>query len=131
MTLARLCGSALLAAAALTAAGCEERLKAPTVRAACYHMVGKVEEGVKFNKLPGEYQSLEFCAAGLEMVRLQGARQQINGAYQGQFLFISSRGIFVGQEVDGPRYIALVRTRDGRLAIPGAVAMPRPPAPPP
>jgi hypothetical protein len=131
MTLVRAAAAAALAAAALTTAGCEERLKAPTVRGACFHMVGKVEEGVKFNKLPGEYENLEFCAAALEMVRLQGARQQINGAYQGQFLFITSRGIFVGQEVDGPRYVALVRTRDGRLAIPGAVAMPRPPPPPP
>jgi hypothetical protein len=111
--------------AALVLGGCEEGLAAPTERSACWHMVGKVEEGVKFNRLPGNYESLEFCAAALEMVRLQGARQQINGAYQGQFLFVSSRGIFVGQEVDGPRYLALVRTRDGRLAIPAPCRCPR------
>jgi hypothetical protein len=126
VTAARLVAVSLLAAAS-TLAACEEPLEAPKERTACFHMVGKVEDGVKFNKLPGSYQSLEYCAAGLEMVRLQGGRQQINGAYQGQFLFVSSRGIFVGQRVDGPRYLAMVRTRDGRLAIPGAVAMPQAP----
>ena len=115
--------AALLVAAAVSA--CEEQVKAPTERLACWHMVPTgAETPPKFNKLPGSYQSLEFCAAALEMVRLQGARQQIAGAYQGQFIFATSRGIFVGQTLTGSRYIALVRTADGRLAIPGAARQP-------
>jgi len=127
MSVARPLAAMTLGAAVLAAAGCEKPLKAPVERAACWHMVGKIEAGVKFNKLPGSYQSLEYCAAAIEMVRLQGGRQQINGAYQGQFLFISSRGIYVGQRVDGPRYLALVHTGDGRLVIPGAIVRPQAP----
>ena len=127
MNVIRALTAGALGGAALALTACEKPLEAPTKRAACYHMVGKVEQGVKFNQLPGSYPSLEYCAAAIEMVRLQGARQQINGAYQGQFLFISSRGIYVGQRVDGPRYLALVHAGDGRLVIPGAIVRPRAP----
>jgi hypothetical protein len=43
------------------------------------------------------------------------------GAYQGSFIFIEKEGIYVGQTYDGPRYMSLVRTGDGRLAVPGAI----------
>jgi hypothetical protein len=114
--------------ALLLLAACAKEVEAPLERGACWHMVPAAEKGQapKFNKLPGEYESLEFCAAGLEMVRLQGARQEITGAYQGRFVFATSRGIFVGQTLEGSRYMSLVRTRDGRLVIPGAQNMPAP-----
>jgi len=114
--------TALALAAGLVVAGCEPALEAPRVRGACYHLVPP-QEGLetRFNRLPGEYQSLEYCAAALEHVRRRGGRPEINGAYGGQFLFHNKRGIYVAQRYDGARYMALVRTGDGRLAMPGAV----------
>ena len=110
-----------LATALVLAAGCEKKVEAPYTRKACFHMVPVEDAPPKFNRLPGTYESMEYCAAALEMVRLQGRRQEITGSFQGQFIFATSRGIFVGQALDGPRYLALVRTGDGRLAVPGAV----------
>ena len=115
----------LLLAGAAALAGCEPQLEAPTTRGACFHMVADsaAEHGQRFNQLPGRYESLEFCAAALEAVRARGGRGEIAGAYQNQFLFHNRRGIYVAQKHDGTRYLALVRTGDGRLAMPGA--MPR------
>ena len=111
-----LCGSAALLA------GCEnDAVKAPVERARCFHAVAQGEKPPKFNQLPGYYATLEFCAAGLERVRRDGARQAITGAYQGKFIFVERRGLFVGESLTSPRYLALVRTGDGRLAIPGII----------
>ena len=118
----------LASVAMLALAGCESGgVKAPTERKACWHMVPQGEAAPKFNKLPGRYETLEYCAGGLELIRRQGMRSTIVGAYQGQFIFVERRGLFAGKTLTGPRYLALVRTGDGRLAIPGAV---RPPPPP-
>jgi hypothetical protein len=113
---------ALTAAAALVLSACEPQLEAPVTRGACFHMVPDpaAEHGQRFNRLPGTYVSLEYCAAALEAVRARGGRGEINGAYQTQFLFHNRRGIYVAQRYDGARYLALVRTRDNRLAMPGA-----------
>lgn len=100
---------------------CQPELEAPRVRGACYHMVLKEGEDPRFNRLPGQYQSMEYCAAALEVIRRRGGRSEINGAYGGQFLFHNKRGIYVAQKYGGMRYMALVRTGDGRLAMPGAV----------
>ena len=43
------------------------------------------------------------------------------GAYQGNFVFLQSEGVFVASDMKRARYLALVRTGDGRLAIPGAI----------
>ncbi len=115
----------VLAAVALGLSACEEPVKAPLGRGQCHHMVRQqaaegAESELKFNLLPGYYQSLEYCAAALEKVRLTGMRGEINGAYQGQFVWINRRGIYVSQGYEEPRYLALVRSGDGRLVIPGA-----------
>ena len=118
----------LSAASALLASACQDNsVKAPTERAACWHMVAQGENPPKFNRLPGHYASLEYCAAGLELIRRRGTRSAITGAYQGQFIFVERRGLFAGKTLTGARYLALVRTHDGRLAIPGAVPPPPPP----
>ena len=110
------------AAAVLLAGACgEKQVESPTLRGACWHMVAKGEEPPKFNRLPGAYPSMEFCAAALETVRITGGRQQVIGGYQGRFIFASARGIYVGKTLKGARYMALVRTGDGRLSVPGAV----------
>ena len=120
-------GLALWCVSAALLAGCQDNaVKAPVERARCFHAVGQGDKPPKFNRLPGYYATLEFCAAGLEQVRRSGARQAITGAYQGKFIFVERRGLFVGESLTSPRYLALVRTGDGRLAIPGAI----PQAPP-
>ena len=47
--------------------------------------------------------------------------------YKGSFIFVERRGIFTAPSMEEHPYLALVRTGDGRLAIPGA--MPQQPAP--
>lgn len=112
-----------IAAGAGALVACEPELQAPTTRGACFHMVPDpaAEQGQRFNRLPGRYPSLEYCAAALEAVRVRGGRGEIAGAYQTQFLFHNRRGIYVAQKFEGARYLALVRTSDNRLAMPGAV----------
>jgi len=43
------------------------------------------------------------------------------GAYQGNFIFIQREGVFTAPSLEEHAYLALVRTGDGRLAIPGAM----------
>ena len=38
-----------------------------------------------------------------------------------QFIFLQREGIFTAGSLEEHRYLALVRTGDGRLAIPGAM----------
>lgn len=80
---------------------------------------------MKFNRLV-EAKSLEVCAANLEAMRIKflrmgGSQQEIYGAYQTNFLFLQREGVLTSTSLEGPRYVALVRTGDGRLAIPGAM----------
>ena len=112
---------AALAVATSVLSACQPALEAPRVRGACYHLVKPEGAAPRFNRLPGQYESLEYCAAALEVVRRRGGRGEIEGSFGGQFLFHNRRGIMVAQKYDGARYMALVRTGDGRLAMPGAV----------
>ncbi len=120
--------AALIAATLL--AGCERTLEAPLDRGVCWHLVRGDDGKPKFNRLADHQGDLEHCAAQLEIMRLNfralGAGQsRVIGAYQGQFLFLDPRGVFTAQTIDGYRYPFMVRTGDGRLAVPGA--MPRAP----
>jgi hypothetical protein len=119
---------ALLAPFILT--GCTKTLEAPMTPGACWHLVKDDAGKPKFNRLADHQGDLEHCAAQLEIMRLNfralGAGQsRVIGAYQGQFLFLDPRGVFTAQTIDGYRYPFMVRTGDGRLAVPGA--MPRAP----
>jgi hypothetical protein len=118
---AALKSTALAVLAGLALAACQQELEAPRVRGACYHLVTRDGAEPRFNQIPGEYQSLEYCAAALEAIRRRGGRAEIQGAYGGQFMFHNKRGIMVAQRYNGIRYMALVRTGDGRLAMPGAL----------
>jgi hypothetical protein len=113
-----------LAAAALAA--CQQDTQAPRDKGVCWHLVQKEGEPPKFNQVAVNQQSLEYCAARLELMRrnfvaLGSRRTEIVGAYQGRFIFIDRRGIFSSKTLNGNRYLALVRTGDGRLAVPGAM----------
>src|SRR4051812_4057742 len=127
-TAAALCAS-LAIAGALSA--CTPRTEPPGDPGVCYNVVPQKGGKVKYFKLVNT-TSLESCAANLEAMRLKflrmgGTQQEVYGAFQANFLFLVPEGVQTSQSLEGPRYTALVRTGDGRLAIPGA--MPTAPTP--
>jgi len=118
--------TAVAFASAVAVAGCQKQIEAPADRGVCWHMVQTPGGKPKFNRLAANQPDLEHCAAQLEIMRLNfsalGARQtQVTGAYQGQFLFLQPEGVFTAQTFDGYRFPFMVRTGDGRLAVPGAM----------
>lgn len=118
----------VLGMAAIGLAGCEKQIKAPFDRGVCYAVTVKEDGEPEFHVVARDQEQLEFCAARLEemrirFLRLGGARKQVVGAYQGRFLFVDSGGVSTAKTLHGGRFVALRRSRDGRLAIPGAFPM--------
>ena len=116
----------LAVTAALALAGCGDSLKAPIEAGVCWHLVQLKDGSYRFNKLAEKQPNLENCAARLEDMRLNFLRlgsntTEIIGAYQGQFLFLQREGILTASNLTSTRYLALVRTGDGRLVMPGAI----------
>ena len=121
-----------ISAAVLTLTGvaaCESAVEAPREPGVCYS-VALPDEGEKgpprFNVVATDQPQIEFCAARLEEMRLRflrmgGSNREIIGAYQGQYIFVERRGVAFSKTLDGVRFMALARTGDGRLAIPGAI----------
>ena len=118
---------ATLGAGALALAACEKTTEAPFDAGVCYAVEVKAKgEAPQFNKVADDQPQIEFCAARLEEMRLRflrmgGNRREIVGSYQGQFIFIDRAGVWIGQTLEGSRFILLARTGDGRLAIPSAI----------
>jgi hypothetical protein len=115
----------VLAAAALALGACAKKTTPPGDAGVCYHVVPQKDGSMKYNRLV-QAESLEKCAANLEAMRIRfltlgGNQQEIYGAYQANFLFLQKEGVLTSTSLEGPRYVALVRTGDGRLAIPGAM----------
>src|SRR5258705_5944774 len=115
----------ILAAAGLALASCARKTTPPGDAGVCYHVVPQADNKLKYNKLVTT-DSLEKCAANLEAMRIKflrmgGSQQDIYGAYQANFLFLEKQGVMTSTSLEGPRYVALVRTGDGRLAIPSAM----------
>jgi len=118
--------STLTLLAALALFGCQKQLQAPVDRGVCWHLATGPGGVMKFNKLADNQPDLEHCAAQLEMMRVRflalgSGQTSVIGAYQSQFLFIQPDGVFTAQTYDGFRYPFMVRTGDGRLAVPGAL----------
>ena len=118
----------VLAFTALLLTACEKQIEAPTAQGVCYQVIFLDKDGktARFNEVAHGRPSLESCAAALEGMRIRflglGSNQtDIVGAYQGNFIFIQPEGVFTATSLEGPRYVAWVRTGDGRLAIPGAM----------
>ena len=112
---------------ALGLAACTPKVEAPFNKGVCWHMAQLPGGKVKFNMLSQNRPNLESCAASLEGMRerflaLGGNQEEVIGAYQGSFLFLGRTGVFTSTTLEGARWPALVRTSDGRLAIPSAVA---------
>jgi hypothetical protein len=83
----------------------------------------------QFLKLTENQPDLEHCASNLEAVRIRflsmgGTIDEVDGAYQGEFIFIDKHGVFVAPSLNATPFPALVRTGDGRLATPGAASQP-------
>lgn len=115
----------LAAVAVLALTACAKRTKPPGDAGVCYHVVPQKDGTLKYNKLVNT-PNLETCAANLEAMRIKflrmgGTQSEIYGAYQSNFLFLVKEGVMTSTSLEGPRYVALVRTGDGRLAIPGAM----------
>jgi hypothetical protein len=89
-------------------------------------VVQQKDQTLRYNKLVQNVPNLETCAANLEAMRVRflrmgGSNRDIMGAYQGNFIFIQREGVFTAPSLEEHAYLALVRTGDGRLAIPGAM----------
>lgn len=124
--------SALVAGLAVLAlSACTKRTLPPGGEGICWHVAKDKDGSLKFNKLKAGVPDLEHCAAELESMRIRflrmgGSAREVTGAFKGNFIFVERRGIFTAPSLEEHPYLALVRTGDGRLAVPGA--MPREPA---
>jgi hypothetical protein len=121
--------SALALLASLGLAACAPEVEAPTDRGVCWHMITPKGGKPKFLKLTENQPDLEHCASNLEAVRIRflsmgGTIDEVDGAYQGEFIFIDKHGVFVAPSLNATPFPALVRTNDGRLATPGAASQP-------
>ncbi|MEG1453274.1 hypothetical protein [Brevundimonas sp.] len=119
----------MLGAAGLGLSACSStEVEAPMDEGVCYH-VGKdatQKGGLRFNVVARDQPQIEFCAARLEELRIKflrmgGSNNDMVGSYQGRFIFIDRQGVKMSTSLTGPRFFALTRTGDGRLAIPGAI----------
>jgi hypothetical protein len=113
-------------ASAFVVTACEKVPEAPYEKGVCFHAVPEKGNSFRFNAVKKNVQSIEYCAAELEGMRVRFLRmgsqnRDIVGAYQGSFLVITPAGIFRRERWNGNQYLLMVRTGDGRLAQPGAV----------
>jgi hypothetical protein len=119
--------AAVLTVSSLALAGCEKQTKAPFEQGVCFHVAANKDGTLRYNPVARNVPQMEECAATLEGMRMRFVRMgQSNskgmvGAYQGSFIFIEKEGIYLGQTYEGARFMSLVRTGDGRLAVPGAI----------
>ncbi len=123
-TILKTVAAVALMAGALVA--CQKKsIPAPDEKGVCYHAVPQKDGAIKFNKLASNVANMETCAATLEGMRLRflrlgSAQTEITGAYQGNYLFLQKEGVFMSRSLTTSPFLALMRTGDGRLAIPGA-----------
>ena len=116
---------AALAVAGLLA-GCSNSPRPPGDTGVCYHVVAEKGGKLRYNTVVTGIPNMETCGARLEALREQflrmgGSHQALTGAFQSSFLFLDRTGVSASKTMDGIRYVALVRTGDGRLAVPGAM----------
>ena len=116
---------AVIAAAAVLAA-CTQHLEPPRDIGVCYALTFDKSGEAKFNPVAENMPNMENCAAQLEGMRLRfnrmGAQMdKVTGTYQGTFIFIRPEGVFTAKTYEGVQYPAMVRTGDGRLAVPGVM----------
>ena len=117
----------VIAALALTPlAACADRIEPPRDLGVCYAMTFDKAGEPQFNPVAENMPNMENCAAQLEGMRLRFSRMgaqmdRVVGTYQGTFIFIRPEGVFTAKSYEGVQYPAMVRTGDGRLAVPGVM----------
>ncbi len=115
-----------LGVASLGLSGCVKATRAPFDQGVCNHVIEKKDGTLQFNSVERNVPNMETCAATLEGMRIRFLRmglrkEQLTGSYQGKFIFVEREGIYLGDSYEGARFMSLVRTGDGRLAVPGAL----------
>ncbi len=113
-------------AASLIVSGCAKKLEPPFDKGVCYALSFDKQGKARFNEVAENIPNMESCAAQLEGMRLRFSRlgltnNYVTGTYQGTFIFIKPEGVFTSQTYEGVQFPALVRTGDGRLAVPGVM----------
>ena len=112
-------------AAVLALTACEKRTEPLATQGVCYHVAAGRNGTLKYNKLV-DAPNIETCAGNLEAMRLKflrmgGSSDELLGSYQANFIFLQREGVFTSTSLEGPRYLAWVRSGDGRLVVPGAM----------
>lgn len=116
----------MMAVSSLALTACGERIEVPEAPNGTCFLVSPQEDGeIRFTAMPDLQPNMENCAARLEenrvrWLRMGGTRREVIGYYGSQYLFVDSAGVSMSRDLNGGRFIALRRTNDGRLAIPGA-----------
>ncbi len=129
--LPRLLGGLALASALYA---CGQGFRPPTDTGVCFHMVtngkgqvgGQVSGKYRFFSLKRDVPDLEHCAAALDTMRvhflsLGGTAHDVTGVYQGEYLFVGSRGVFSADSLDASPFPMLTRAPDGRLVPQGSL----------
>ena len=121
-----LASALLLGASAALLAGCNRSERPPGDLGVCYHVAQEKGGKLRYNVVVRGMPNLENCAARLEglrqyFLRMGGSHSELTGAFQTSYLFLDRTGVRASKSLDGVRYQALVRTGDGRLAVPGAM----------
>ena len=124
---------AVLVLACSLLAGCQQEIRVPTDTGVCWHLVTLEDGKTRFNPMARGLTDIEHCAAALESMRLQfnrlgQNRDEVIGGYQGRFIWIEREGVFLSQTLNGTRFLALVRSGDGRLVTQGSMEQPPPAA---
>jgi len=118
----------------LALAACSsEKVKAPRDPEVCFYIAEQADGSIRNNVVARNVKNIEQCAVELERMRLRflrlgGTQDEILGAYQGNFVFMTRQGIFTAKRFEGMRYLLMVRL-NGKLVMPGAVVRREPSAP--
>ncbi len=108
-------------AMALSLAGLAFRQStAPFEPGACWRMFRESGEAPRFVRIANDARNMETCAARLEAVRLMGT-PEVEGAYQGFFIFVDEREIVTSRSLHEKRFPVL--DVEGRRRIDDAILM--------
>jgi hypothetical protein len=129
---------AIVVLAALALAACDD-LAAPTTRGVCWRLIAPPSRKPRFQQVASGVWSLDDCAVELESFHLLGAAQ-VEGAFQGYFIFVDSRLVTSAPSRNGFRYPIfqpsqrreidadlrrLIKERDGALPDASAISVER------
>ena len=129
--------TAVIGLAALGLAACQSGPDAPDNPNGCYYVAfpDGPDAAPRFNLVAEDQPQIEYCYARLEEMRLRflglgGSNDDLTGYYNGQYIFITRRGVYAARSLKGTRFFSMARTGDGRLAVPGTIEQrPEPAAP--